>query len=80
MRLFRPALLGELILMTDSPNPPDASKPVDSRRPGLVGLGLLAVALLGFAAGQWFRPSGPEAERLPTPSVPSVFQAPRLVV
>ncbi|NDF17128.1 MAG: extracellular solute-binding protein [Verrucomicrobia bacterium] len=66
--------------MTDSPNPPDASKPVDSRRPGLVGLGLLAVALLGFAAGQWFRPAGPEAERLPAPSVPLVFQAPRLVV
>ncbi|NCY20757.1 hypothetical protein EBX31_02220 [bacterium] len=80
MRLFRPALLGEFILMAESPNPPDSPKPVDSRRPGLIGLGLLAAALLGFAAGQWFRPSGPEADRLPVPSVPSVFQAPKLIV
>ncbi|NBT90725.1 MAG: extracellular solute-binding protein [Verrucomicrobia bacterium] len=80
MRLFRPALLGELILMEESPNPPESSKSVDSRRPGLIGLGLLAAALLGFAAGQWFRPAGPEAERLPAPSVPSVFYAPKLVV
>ncbi len=66
--------------MAESPNPPDSSKPADSRRPGLIGLGLLAAALLGFAAGHWFRPTGPDAERLPTPSVPSVFHAPRLVV
>ena len=66
--------------MEASPNPPDSPKPAGSRRPGLIGLGLLAAALLGFAAGQWFRPAGPEAERLPVPSVPSVFQAPRLVV
>jgi len=61
----------------DSQNSP---KPMDSRRPGLIGLGLLAAALLGFAAGHWFRPAGPEADRLPVPSVPSVFQAPKLIV
>ena len=80
MRLFRPALLGELYPMSESPDSPNSSKPTDSRRPGLIGLGLLAAALLGFAAGHWFRPAGPEAERLPAPSVPSVFQAPKLVV
>ena len=57
-----------------------SSKPRDSRRPGLVGLGLLAAALLGFAVGHWFRPGIPEQERLPVPSVPSVFQAPKLIV
>jgi hypothetical protein len=66
--------------MEGSPTPPDSSKPTESRRPGLIGLGLLAAALLGFAAGQWFRPAGPEEERLPVPSVPSVFYAPKLVV
>jgi len=53
---------------------------MDSRRPGLIGLGLLAAALLGFAAGHWFRPGVPEQDRLPVPSVPSVFQAPKLIV
>jgi len=66
--------------MAESPNPADSAKPSDSRRPGLIGLGLLAAALLGFAAGHWFRPTGSETERLPVPSVPSVFQAPRLIV
>ena len=66
--------------MEESPNSTDSAKPVESRRPGLIGLGLLAAALLGFAAGQWFRPAGPEPERLPAPSIPSVFQAPKLTV
>ena len=66
--------------MEESPNSPDSPKPADSRRPGLIGLGLLAAALLGFAAGQWFRPAAPEQARLPIPSVPSVFQAPKLIV
>lgn len=80
MRLFRPALLGEFILMAESPDPSNSAKPLDSRRPGLIGLGLLAAALLGFAAGHWFRPGVPEQDRLPVPSVPSVFQAPKLIV
>jgi hypothetical protein len=66
--------------MEESPESQDSPKPLNNRRPGLIGLGLLAAALLGFAVGQWFRPVGPEAERLPAPSVPSVFQVPRLVV
>jgi hypothetical protein len=66
--------------MEESPESQDSPKPLNNRRPGLIGLGLLAAALLGFAVGHWFRPPGPEAERLPAPSVPSVFQAPRLVV
>ena len=66
--------------MSENPDSPNSSKPWDSRRPGLIGLGLLAAALLGFAAGHWFRPAGPEADRLPVPSVPSVFQAPKLIV
>ena len=68
--------------MAESPNAPDSSKPTDSRRPGLIGLGLLMAALLGFAAGQLFRPAGPESEgeRLPVPSAPSAFHPPKLVV
>jgi len=58
----------------------NSSKPMDARRPGLIGLGLLAAALLGFAAGHWFRPGVSEQDRLPIPSVPSVFQAPKLIV
>jgi len=78
--LFRPALLGELILMSEDQDSQNSPKPMDSRRPGLIGLGLLAAALLGFAAGHWFRPGVPEQDRLPVPSVPSVFQAPKLIV
>jgi len=66
--------------MEESPNSPNSSRTAESRRPGLIGLGLLAAALVGFAAGQWFRPAGPEPERLPAPSIPSVFQAPKLIV
>ena len=66
--------------MAESPDSSNSGKPLDSRRPGLIGLGLLAAALLGFAAGHWFRPGLPEQERLPVPSVPSVFHAPKLVV
>jgi len=66
--------------MYEDQNPQPLPKPMDSRRPGLIGLGLLAAALLGFATGHWFRPTGPEADRLPVPSVPSVFQAPKLLV
>jgi len=66
--------------MEESPNSPDSTKPADSRRPGVIGLGLLVAALLGFAAGQWFRPAGAEPENLPAPSAPSVFQAPKLTV
>ena len=80
MWLFRPALLGEFILMEESPDSENSPRPTDSRRPGLMGLGLLAAALLGFAAGHWFRPAGPAADRLPVPPVPSVFQAPKLIV
>lgn len=66
--------------MEENPKPSEHAPSRESRRPGLVGMGLLAAALLGFAVGHWFRPVGPEADRLPVPSVPSVFQAPRLVV
>ena len=66
--------------MSEPSDSKNSAKPVDSRWPGLVGLGLLAAALLGFAVGHWFRPVGPEADRLPVPSVPSVFQTPKLVV
>jgi hypothetical protein len=72
--------LGEFILMSENQDSQNSPKPMDSRRPGLIGLGLLAAALLGFAAGHWFRPGVPEQDRLPVPSVPSVFQAPKLVV
>ena len=66
--------------MSENQDSQNSPKPIDSRRPGLIGLGLLAAALLGFAAGHWFRPSGPEADRLPTPSLPSVLQTPKLVI
>ncbi len=66
--------------MSENQDSQNSPKPMDSRRPGLIGLGLLAAALLGFAAGHWFRPGVPEQDRLPVPSVPSVFQAPKLVV
>ena len=66
--------------MAETPDSQDSRASTDSRRPGLIGLGLLAAALLGFAAGQWFRPAGPDTDRLPVPSVPSVFQAPKLIV
>jgi len=66
--------------MAESQDSENSSKPMDSRRPGLIGLGLLATALLGFAAGHWFRPGVPEQDRLPVPSVPSVFQAAKLIV
>ena len=80
LRLFRPDLLGEFFRMVDFPETQEASSPTRSRRPGLVGLGLLAAALLGFAVGHWFRPHGPETPNLPVPVVPSVFPAAKLVV
>ena len=66
--------------MSEREDSAKSPKPIDSRRPGVIGLGLLAAAVLGFAAGRWFEPSGQERDRLPVPSVPSVFQAPKLVV
>jgi hypothetical protein len=48
----------------------------ESRKPGLIGLGLMLVVGLGFGLGHWFRPASPEPERLSIPSAPSLFTAP----
>ena len=59
---------------------PNQNQP-ESRKPGLIGLGLMLVLGLGFGLGHWFRPASPEADRLPIPSVPTVFSSPpKLVV
>ena len=52
----------------------------ESRKPGLIGLGLMLVVGIGFGLGHWFRPASPEADRLPIPSVPSVFTGPAKLV
>ena len=58
---------------------PNQNQP-ESRKPGLIGLGLMLVVGLGFGLGHWFRPTSPEADRLPIPSVPSVFSNPATLV
>jgi len=54
---------------------PSQNQP-ESRKPGLIGLGLMLVVGLGLVLGEWFRPNTPDADRLAIPSVPSVFTAP----
>jgi len=54
---------------------PNQNQP-ESRKPGLIGLGLMLVVGLGLVLGEWFRPNTPDADRLAIPSVPSVFTAP----
>jgi len=58
---------------------PNQNQP-ESRKPGLIGLGLMLVVGLGFGLGHWFRPTSPETDRLTTPSVPSVFTGPAKLV
>jgi len=58
---------------------PNQNQP-ESRKPGLIGLGIMLVVVLGFGLGHWFRPASPEADRLPIPSVPSVFTGPAKLV
>ncbi|NBR70671.1 MAG: hypothetical protein EBT75_01010 [Proteobacteria bacterium] len=55
-------------------------QPPESKNPGLIGLGLLLVLGLGLGLAHWFHPSAPEADRLPTPSVSSVFSTPAKLV
>ena len=58
---------------------PSKSSP-DSRLPGMIGLGLLLVLALGFGLGRRLGSAGPEPERLPAPSAPSIFQLPAKLV
>jgi hypothetical protein len=58
---------------------PNENQP-ESRKPGLIGLGLMLVVGLGFGLGLWFHPASPEPERLPIPSAPSLFATPAKLV
>jgi len=55
-------------------------QPPESKNPGLIGLGLLLVLGLGLGLAHWFHPPAPEADRVPIPSVSSVFSTPAKLV